>query len=245
MRDGTLLPEPMLGIAVFVLDTLARPCALSWRPRRCGSCRPRILRVEVVAFHFQGVVTDNTAVLGVFGPFGTVQINDVFTGRFSCMVGSGNPDQEPSDPELGLYDVQEFVTDQAVVNIAPVGIGVLHFPPMAVLDPLPPDPGTDAFSIAGACTIGADNWGVVLRLTAPCEAVFSDDSLPASLDLGDFDDVRIVRAVRTIALEPGGTSMIDQGELTLLAQVPEPSTLLLALWGLYAGGLLRRHGRNR
>jgi hypothetical protein len=182
----------------------------------------------LVQFEFSGVVTDNSGNLGVFGPFSGVNINDTFTGRFSYMAGPGNPDQQPADPELGAYSLVDFEIDQAVVSIAPFGIGVAHVPPLATLPPLPPDDGTDSFSAVGTFQIGMDNRFVSLRLEAPFESVFADDSLPTTLALADFNDPAIVRSIRVIGLEPG-TSQIDSGVLTSLVLIPEPSTQFLLL----------------
>jgi hypothetical protein len=199
----------------------------------------------LVQFEFTGVVTDNTGDLGVFGPFNGVNINDVFTGRFSYMTGPGNPDQQPADLQLGAYSAIDFEIDQAVVSIAPFGIAVTHVPPVATLPPLPPDFGTDSFSAVGTFQIGMDNRFVSLRLEAPFESVFTDDSLPASLTLGDFTDSAIVRSIRVIGLEPG-TSQIDAGMLTSLVLVPEPSLQFLALMSVGTALLMlwRRAGRR-
>jgi hypothetical protein len=196
----------------------------------------------LVQFEFTGVVTDNSGDLGVFGPFNGVNINDVFTGRFSYMTGPGNPDQQPADLQLGAYNAIGFEIDQAVVSITPFGIAVTHVPPLATLPPLPPDFGTDSFSAVGTFQIGTDNRFVSLRLEAPFESVFTDDSLPASLTLGDFTDTAIVRSIRVIGLEPG-TSQIDAGIVTSLVLVPEPSPQFLALMSVGATLLMLRRRR--
>ena len=199
----------------------------------------------LVQYEFTGVVTDNSGNLGVFGPFSGVQINDVFTGRFSYMTGPGNPDQQPGDPELGAYNAIGFEIDQAVVSIAPFGIAVTHEPPVVTLPMTPPDFGTDGFSAVGTFQIGMDTRPVSLRLEAPFESVFTDDSLPASLTLGDFTDTAIVRSIRVIGLEPG-TSQIDAGVLTSLVLVPEPSLQFAALLSLGAAFVtLRRRASRR
>ena len=200
-------------------------------------------RADVVKFQFSGVVTDDSGNLGVFGPFGGVQVNDVFTGSFSYMTGPGNPDQEVSDLELGVYHVVDFVIDQAVVTITPLGIGVTHRQGTPVLPPGSPDLGTDGFSVAGTFLAGEDTKVISLRLEAPYQAVFTDDSLPTSLTLSDFTDTSVVRSIRVVGLTPGGMSQIDEGQLTSLVLVPEPSTFVLAALGLL--GLLGRRRRQR
>jgi hypothetical protein len=199
----------------------------------------------LVQYEFTGVVTDNSGDLGVFGPIGQIGINDVFTGRFSYMTGPGNPDQQPADPQLGAYNLVSFDIDQAFVSFTPFGIAVRHEPGLPTLPPLPPNEGTDGFSAVAMYTLGPDTRPISLRLAAPFEAVFTNDSLPASLTLGDFTDTADVRAIRVIGLEPG-TSQIDAGRLTSLVLVPEPASVLLAIAcvGL-AGAMLRRRAVGR
>ena len=200
---------------------------------------------ELIEYEFQGGVTDNSGVLGVFGPFGTVQINDEFTGRFAYMTGPGNPDQDMADPEIGIYDLIDFVIDQAVVDITPLAIAVRHRPGVPTLDPLPLDPGTDGFNVIGSFMLGEDTKTVALRLEAPYETVFMDDSLPTTLTLSDFPDLQIVRSIRVLGLEPIGMSQIDEGHLISLVKVPEPSTVALAVLGFYGVGLMRRCRRRK
>jgi hypothetical protein len=214
------------GAAVFVIALL-----VAW---------PSAARADAIRFDFQGVVTDNTANLGVFGSFGTVNLGDVVTGHIAYETGPGNPDQDPGDPDLGLYDLLEFVIDQAVVPIAAEGIGILRIPPAVVIDPMaPPDLGSDFFRAVGSFDIGGTMFIVSLDLEAPYDAVFSDDSLPAGLTLADFTTVQRVRAVRVLGLEPGG-SQIDTAQLTELASVPEPAVLGLLALAASAFGLRRR-----
>lgn len=198
---------------------------------------------ELVHYEFTGTVTDNTGNLGIFGPFSTVQINDVFTGNFSYLTGPGNPDQE-IDPELGVYDVVDFHIDQAVVAITPLRVAVTHSPGLPTLPPAPPDLGTDGFSVAGTFQLGPDTRFISLRLEAPYGAVFTDDSLPTSLTLSDFTDTNSVRSVRVIGLPPIGMSQIDEGVLTSLVRIPEPATGLLLLISLGVAAMHRcRTGR--
>jgi hypothetical protein len=201
-------------------------------------------RAELVQYEFAGKVTDTSGKLGVLGPLATLQLGDVFTGRFSYETGAGNPDQEPGDPELGAYSPVEFVIDQAVVPITPSRVGIVHRPPLATLPPEPPDLGDDTFIVAGTFLAGVDLKVVSLSLGAPFEAVFSDDSLPNSLALGDFSDSQIVRAIRVIGLAPDGKSQIDSGQLTSLVRVPEPFTAVMALLGAVGLGLSRRRRRR-
>jgi hypothetical protein len=158
-----------------------------------------------------------------------VQINDAFTGRFSYLAGPGNPDQMPADPKLGAYNVLDFIIDQSAVSITPLAAVVRHEPGLPTLPPLPPDLGTDSISIAGTFLSGGLTRVVSLRLVAPYEAVFTDDSLPASLALADFPDEQSVISIRVLGLPPDGMSQIDAGQLTSLTLVPEPGTFALLL----------------
>ena len=194
----------------------------------------------LVEYEFSGKVSDNSGDLGIFGPFGTVQINDVFTGRFSYVTGPTNPDQEMGDAQLGGYNVIDFMIDQAFVPITPRAIVVSHVPGTPTLPPLPPDLGTDGFSVVGTYLLGQDAKSVSLKLEAPYQTVFTDDSLPTTLMLDDFTDLQTVISIRVLGIGPDGMSQIDAGQLTSLAKVPEPPSVALVLLGI--GSLvLTRH----
>jgi hypothetical protein len=198
---------------------------------------------ELVEYQFKGVVIDNSGNLGVLGPFNSVQLNDEFTGRFSYMTGPGNPDQELGDPELGAYNIVDFVIDQALVTITPMVAIVTHRPGILTLPPLPPDLGTEGFSVIGSYLSGQDTRSVSLVLEAPYQAVFTDDSLPITLTLSSFTDSQIVRSIRVLGIGPDGMSQIDEGQLTLLERVPEPSAVALILMGMGIG-VSRMRRRN-
>ena len=110
-------------------------------------------------------------------------------------------------------------------------VGVTHRQGTPVLPPGSPDLGTDGFSVGGTLPAGQDTKVISLRLEAPYQAVFTDDSLPTSLTLSDFTDTSEVRSIRVVGLTPGD-SQIDEGQLTSLVLVPEPSTFALAALGL-------------
>jgi hypothetical protein len=204
---------------------------------------PRSARGEIVTFEFSAAVVDISGNLGVFGPFGMVQLNDLVTGRFSYETGVGNPDQMPGDPEIGVYSLVGFEIDQAVVDIAPLAVVIFHQEPLPVVDPMaPPSPGTDAFTAAGQYEIGDTLFIVSVRLEGPYESVFSDDSLPSSLIPGDFQE-RVVRSIRVIGLDPGG-SQIDQARLLTLAQVPEPASLALVILGAIGLAIFARRRQS-
>jgi hypothetical protein len=194
----------------------------------------------LVEYEFAGVVTDDTGKLGVFGPPLSVHVGQPFTGRFSYMIGPGNPDQLPADAELGTYNVVDFQLDQAVVPITPLAVIITHRAGLPTLDPLPPDLGLDRFSVVGTFPFDDGFKVVSLSLSGPYESVFTDDSLPLSITLGDFPDAKIVQAIRVVGLAPDGQSQIDAGQLSSLVRIPEPSSLLLAI-GCLAIAFLAPH----
>ncbi len=193
----------------------------------------------LVEYEFAGVVTDDTGKLGVFGPPLSVQVGQPFTGRFSYMIGPGNPDQLPADAELGTYNLVDFQLDQAVVPITPLAVIIMHRAGLPTLDPLPPDPGLDRFSVVGTFPFDDGFKVVSLSLSGPYESVFTDDSLPLSITLGQFPDAKIVQAIRVIGLAPDGQSQIDAGQLNSLVRIPEPSSQLLAIGCLAIAFLAR------
>jgi len=196
----------------------------------------------LVEYRFSGVVTDNTGNLGIFGLPSSVTLGQSFTGRFSYLTGPGNPDQLPADVERGLYNLVDFQLDQAIVAITPGALLITHRAGLPTLDPLPPDPGLDRFSVVGTFPFDDGFKPVTLSLSGPFESVFTDDSLPASITLGDFPDAKIVQSIRVIGLAPDGQSLIDEGDLVTLSRVPEPDALLLALLSLLAATLMSRRG---
>jgi hypothetical protein len=194
----------------------------------CG-ITPVAAAAPVVSFAFQGIVTDLIADAGLFGTPGSVLIGDPFSGHFSYDVGPGNPDQV-ADPEQGIYNVIDFVVDDALVPLSGALLSVQHRPPIGTFPPDPPDPGLDAFEIVA---MAPGYSGVVLALTAPFGAVFSDDSLPQSLVLANFTDQRILNGIVTGGID-GGQGSFDAGELQSLTRVPEPNALFLLGMGLVA-----------
>ena len=75
------------------------------------------------------------------------------------------------DPELGGYDIVEFVIDQASVTITPLAVVVTHKPGIPTLPPLPEDLGTDGIGIFGSYELGDETKSVALRLEAPYATV--------------------------------------------------------------------------
>ena len=168
----------------------------------------------VIRFDFHGVVTDNAADLGVFGPLGTVVVGDVITGHFSYEIGLGNPDLDPGDPNTGVYSLLTFDVDQAVVSITPVGVAVLLSPV-----PLQQIPANDRLRVVGSFDLGGETRFLSVDLRAPFGTAFADDSLPGSLALATFTAAHFVQAIRFVGLEMG---QVDRASLVQLTQVPDP-----------------------
>jgi hypothetical protein len=185
-----------------------------------GSGASRPAAGQVVTFNFSGVVTELDLNAGLFGPFGSVNVGDPFTGHFSYALGLGNPDQLPADPEVGRYNGLEFVVNGAAIVFDAPLIAVQHnF--TATLPPAPPS-SFDRFAVFSASPGSLYLSGIRLELRGPYGAALADDSLPAGLDLAAFTDSQSLAGVRFVGLFPN-PSTDDVGRVGSLDQVPEPS----------------------
>lgn len=188
-----------------------------------------VAHAVTVTYSFEGVVSTLIRDGGLFGATGTVQIGDTFTGRILYETGPANPDQLPADPQRGGYVAIELVIDQSVLpTFTPLGILVTHAPGVTTLPPLPPDPGSDGFTLAATSAVIYPS--VSLRLLGPFGAAFTDDSLPETLDLADFPDGAFVRGLVALGIQT--PNIEDVGTLTSLSRVPEPGSLALLASGL-------------
>lgn len=196
----------------------------------------------ILTFGFAGTVTAVDRDRGLFGPIGTVEVGDPFSGRFSYEIGAGNPDGLPADPTRGLYAAVELVVDGSVAPLGTLSILVQLREPGLVIDP--PTPGFDRFTLLG----DSANYGrgINLVLQAPFLGAFTDDGLPGSLDLAAFTDLAVLVGSESSL---GGDPQLDSGIITALflieeAVVPGPGggTLFAGLAGALL--LLRRRRRN-
>jgi hypothetical protein len=176
---------------------------------------------QIVTFNFSGVVTELDVNAGLFGPFTSVNVGDLFTGHFSYEIGPGNPDQLPGDPERRRYDGLEFVVDGAAIAFEPPVIGVTH-DQILTLPPAPPA-SFDRFAVLSSSPGSLYLNGISLQLRGPYGAAFTDDSLPTALDLGAFSDSQSLAGIRAFGLLPN-PDIDDAGQLMSLEQVPEPGT---------------------
>ncbi len=191
----------------------------------------------VVTYEFEGLVTDLTAGLGLFGS--PVSTGDVFTGRFSYETGAGNPDQNTADAERGFYNLTSFELDGTLLSITGVGITTFNSLTPTIFPATPPD---DEFRILLSVENNPYSGPVGLSLSAP-STLFSDDSLPSTLDLTDYSSGGFLFGVDAFGIFPA-PNIQDQGQLRSLTLVPSspvpmPPTLLVLGAGLIAVGAVR------
>lgn len=193
----------------------------------------------IVTYEFEGLITDLTGGLGLFGP--SASTGDVFTGRFSYETGAGNPDQNP-DPERGFYNLTSFELDGTLLSITGGAITTFNSLTPTIFPATPPD---DVFGVRLDVANNPYPVPVALRLSAPF-TFLSDDSLPGSLDLADYSSGGTLVGLVAAGIAPA-PSILDAGQLRSLTLVPSspvplPPTLLILGAGLIAVGALRlRH----
>lgn len=191
---------------------------------------------QILTYGFTGTVTVLDRNFGLFGPFLGVTVGDSFSGEFSYEIGPSNPDQNPGDPDTGVYDLLAFSITGAGATFTPNTIRIRQEQPMNAIPPAPASPGADRIALE----IDSPNYPgpIFLLLEAPFQAVLSDDSLPTSLSLADFT-VQAAVGNRDAVLPPAQPRN-DIGELNSLrlistVEVAEPGTL--ALFGLALAGI--------
>ncbi|PQA85576.1 PEP-CTERM sorting domain-containing protein [Hyphococcus luteus] len=212
-------------------------------------------------FAYTGEIAELGLDDGLFGAPGDTEIGDTFSGSFSYVVGPENPDMQPGDATVGQYAIQSAGVDGTLLPLGPVPVFggiVTHEPGGVALPPAPPDDGEDSLVIPLGFDLG-DYATVSLRFEAPYEMAFTDDSLPASLDLSDFVIAEIVgKEAPALSvslaqnLNDDVETLVDRGVITSLTlisttpvgEVPLPAALPLFLAGVGVVGAAARRKRR-
>jgi len=202
---------------------------------------------QIVTFGFTGTVAELQLDRGLFGPPGAIDVGDPFSGRFSYAIGPDNQDQEPGDATIGRYTLTELVVDGSVAPPGAMSIVVQLREPVGGVFPDPGIPGSDRITII----VESANYAraIQLRLWAPFQTVFADDSLPTGLDLADFSELAALAGLGPGALAPQEPRN-DIGTLTSLflvdaLTVPEPAPLASLVIGVAVVLLSGRRRRTR
>ena len=183
-----------------------------------------------VAFEFEGTL------IQVSGPNG-LMAGDPFTGMFSYSPGQIGTDVPLVIPgEKTRYALDSFsvtISSQMASSIGgyiDISNDNLPFPafPDIIWDRVDLDPGPDAGASISGSINGFHVSDFLLSLVNIGGAPFSDTTLPDSINLLDFPDLRRVDVI----FSDGGGAVI--GEISQLHPkvVPEPSTLFLVALGL-------------
>lgn len=205
-------------------------------------CIPIPAAASLVTYEFEGEITSLIGNgLGLFGSGKSV--GDAFSGRFSYETGLSNPDQAPSDPNQGGYNLTSFEVDGGELSILSGIIAVVNPLPVPVLPPATSTP--DSFRIVLTVDNNPYASSPDLILSAPA-GFFTDDSLPELLDLADYSEGASLGGVLTIGIN-GTSGQEDRGQLRSLTLVPSspiplPPGLPLLGAGLLAIGALKVRG---
>lgn len=174
-------------------------------------------RAEIVTYDFTAEVTQVDINGGLFGP--GAMVGDALAGSFSYEVGSSNPDQASADNELGVYNLTSFILNGTLLSFMPSPIYVRHEAPLPTVSPNPPDPGLDSFGARLAPPVGSYFAGVSFALEGAYGDAFTDDSLPATLNLADFT-MAAITGTGNISIIPNTPTQIDQAVITSLTRLP-------------------------
>jgi hypothetical protein len=183
---------------------------------------------SIVTFEIEGALTE------VFGPSG-LAVGDPFTGTFSYSLGQTGTNVPPTGPaEITRYvfDTYSLTIQGQTISATGGDIGIYN---QSSFDHFGLN---DAF--AGVVTGSINGISVsqlFLGLTDITGTAFTDTSLPPTLTLADFPDLRRI----DIAFSPNNGSAF--GEITNLSVVPVPAAIWLFISGL--GGLALLRGRNK
>ena len=198
------------------------------------------VNAALVQFDFSGSAT---SVPDPFNDFaGSVNVGDSFVGSFAYDLGT--PDIQPL-AELGYY-LQSPVTTG--VFSASVGLLTFQLKPGTDFGVTVLNGSTDELFISGTLLDSTGHqWHTELKLEHSPGATgpFSDDSLPASLDLANFN---VAVSFRLLSESPSQAGLYPDsfwGGLETLTAVPEPSSAFLTIAGLVGLVAVVRRQRHK
>jgi len=199
------------------------------------------VNATLVQFDFTGIASSVPDPFNNFG--GNVNVGDSFSGSFAYDLST--PDIQPA-PSAGFY-VQSPVTTASFS----AAVGPLSFQTEAGTDfkVTVIDGSSDELLISSTLLDSTgDRWITEWRVgyNPGAAGPFSNDSLPTSLDLADFNIFLSFRLSAESPSQPGLYGDALWGSLETLTAVPEPSTLALAAFGFVGMiALGRRRQRSR
>ena len=193
------------------------------------------LSAEPVIFFFSGQITERRAQNSVF----TQPNTDQFYGYFSY-------DTVATTDGFGHYPLISFSIDGNSLNFSsspsPPGI-----PGITVRNGNGFPGSVDAIDIQGfyppAAANPNDGGYIDIRLIDSAGLVFTNNSLPTSLDLSSFDMANLLSSPIVLGPSPPYVPTYDRGTIMQLTQVPEPAgltPLVLGLAGLFIRARVRR-----
>ena len=157
-------------------------------------------------------------------------------------------DTNVGDPSRGEYDAG-LISFSATLDGQTVASGL--FPSLFVGNDLGGPTFFDEFTVGSQGAglnvsfpgLGPYTSAIVnMRLSDSTQSVFSDDSLPTSLNLADFDlaFIAVLLFPQTNDFNTRVDATITSLTVTVVPEVPEPTTLALACLGLVGVACVRR-----
>jgi hypothetical protein len=193
-----------------------------------AACSSLPIHAGIVTYELSGAAQG--ALLDAFGkPFSAVLSWDTDTPD-GCL-----------SPEFGCYSgagVTGFSLHYAGFDLitSPIlGPSTLG-PALDVYRPTGPQPHQFRFSALLPAQLGFDSIEATIQLFDDTRTVFADDSLPSSLHLSDFSQAQL-----SLSAFPEGEvgNLAATSDITGVAAVPVPPTVLLMVLGLLISGLAR------